>query len=66
MKAYWLQRVLQSGDLRFIDKEMWADKIAELCDHKSRIVRRNLVYTIRDYLEEFSEDTLRNYSKTLG
>ena len=45
------------GDLRFIDKEMWADKIAELCGHKSRIVRRNLVYTIRDYLEEFSEDT---------
>ena len=45
------------GDLRFIDKEMWADKIAELCGHKSRIVRRNLVYTIRDYLEEFSEDS---------
>lgn len=45
------------GDLRFLDKEMWADKIAELCEHKSRIVRRNLVYTIRDYLEEFSEDT---------
>jgi hypothetical protein len=44
------------GDLRFLDKEMWADKIAELCGHKSKIVRRNLVYTIRDYLEEFSED----------
>ena len=27
-----------------------------MCGHKSRIVRRNLVYTIRDYLEEFSED----------
>ena len=44
------------GDLRFLDKEMWADKIEELCSHKSKIVRRNLVYTIRDYLEEFSED----------
>ena len=35
---------------------MWADKILELCDHHSQIVRRNLVYTIRDYLEEYSED----------
>ena len=45
------------GDLRFIDKDMWADKIVELCNHPSRIVRRNLVYTIRDYLEEFSDDS---------
>jgi hypothetical protein len=45
------------GDLRFIDKEMWADKIDELCNHPSKIVRRNLVYTIRDYLEEFSDDS---------
>ena len=30
------------GDLRFIDKEMWANKIRELCDHESHIVRRNL------------------------
>ena len=45
------------GDLRFLDKAMWADKILELCSHHSQIVRRNLVYTIRDYLEEFSEDS---------
>ena len=45
------------GDLRFLDKEMWANKILELCDHHSQIVRRNLVYTIRDYLEEFSDDS---------
>jgi hypothetical protein len=44
------------GDLRFIDKEAWADKIRELCDHESKIVRRNIVHTIRDYLEEFSSD----------
>ena len=44
------------GDLRFLDKEMWADKIDELSGHPSEIVRRNLVYTIRDYLEEFSND----------
>ena len=45
------------GDLRFIDKELWADKIDELCTHKSRVVRRNVVFTIRDYLEEFSDDS---------
>ena len=45
------------GDLRFLDKTMWADKILELCSHHSQIVRRNLVYTIRDYLEEFSDDS---------
>ena len=45
------------GDLRFLDKAMWADKILELCSHHSQIVRRNLVYTIRDYLEEFSDDS---------
>jgi hypothetical protein len=44
------------GDLRFLDKDLWADKIRELCDHPSLIVRRNLVYTIRDYLEEYSDD----------
>ena len=45
------------GDLRFLDKAMWADKILELCSHHSQIVRRNLFYTIRDYLEEFSDDS---------
>ena len=45
------------GDLRFLDKAMWADKILELCSHHSQVVRRNLVYTIRDYLEEFSDDS---------
>ncbi|MDP6870142.1 MAG: hypothetical protein QGI21_05165 [Candidatus Poseidoniaceae archaeon] len=45
------------GDLKYIDSNLWANKIRELCDHKSAIVRRNLVYTIRDYLEEFHEDS---------
>ena len=47
------------GDLRFLDKEMWANKILELCDHHSQIVRRNLVYTIREYMEEFSDESRR-------
>ena len=54
------------GDLRFIDKEMWANKIRELCDHESHIVRRNLVYTIRDYLEEFSSDERQIIPKMWG
>ena len=44
------------GDLRFLDKDMWADKIRELCDHESKVVRRNLVHTLRDYMEEFDSD----------
>jgi len=44
------------GDLRFINQEIWADKISELCSHPTKIVRRNLVYTLRDYLEAFPID----------
>lgn len=44
------------GDLRFIDQELWANRIKELCSHPVRIVRRNLVLTIRDYLEAFPVD----------
>ena len=44
------------GDLRFLDQEMWADKIKELSSHPVRIVRRNLVHTLRDYIEAFSSD----------
>ena len=54
------------GDLRFIDKEMWANKIRELCDHESKLVRRNLVHTIRDYLEEFSSDERQIIPKMWG
>ncbi len=44
------------GDLKFIDKQLWAYKIKKLCGHEKAIVRRNLVYTIRDYMEDFEED----------
>jgi len=44
------------GDLRFIDQNMWADKVSELCKHPTKIVRRNLVHTLRDYLEAFPID----------
>jgi len=46
-----------AGDLRFLDKNMWADKILELCSHSSTVVRRNIVHTIRDYMEEFKDDS---------
>ena len=35
-------------------------------DHESHIVRRNLVYTIRDYLEEFSSDERQIIPKMWG
>ena len=44
------------GDLRFLDEAVWADKILDLCDHPNRIVKRNLVYTIRDYLSAYPAD----------
>ena len=47
-----------AGDLRFLfDNNMWADKILELCSHSSTVVRRNIVHTIRDYMEEFKDDS---------
>ena len=45
------------GEIKNLDKKMWADKIEVLCNHPSRTVRRNLVHTLRDYLGEFSEDS---------
>ena len=39
------------GDLRFMDKERWADTIKSLIDHPLPIVRRNLVPNLREYVE---------------
>ena len=44
------------GDLRFLDSEMWADKLLELCSHECPAVRRNLVICIRNYIAEFTTD----------
>ena len=44
------------GDLRFLDSEMWADKLLELCSHECPAVRRNLVICVRNYMEEYTAD----------
>lgn len=44
------------GDLKFLDEELWADKIKELISHDMPIVRRNLVMNLRDYFETYPGD----------
>jgi len=44
------------GDLRFLDQNLWADRIKELISHKAPIVRRNLVMNLREYFENHPED----------
>tara|TARA_B100001564_G_scaffold335630_1_gene325145 strand:- start:1111 stop:1896 length:786 start_codon:yes stop_codon:yes gene_type:complete len=46
-----------SSDLRFLNMEMWADNLVELSKHNLPIVRRNLVPSLRDYFENFPDDT---------
>jgi hypothetical protein len=44
------------GDLRFLDTDLWADKMLELSNHELPLVRRNLVPGLRDYIGMFPED----------
>ena len=44
------------GDLRFLDKEVWANTIQSLSTHPLPVVRRNLVSNLRDYIEYDPED----------
>jgi len=44
------------GDLKFLDTDLWADKMLELSQHHLPLVRRNLVQGLRDYIEMFPED----------
>ena len=44
------------GDLKFLDEKVWADRLQELHGHNSSIVRRNIVISLRDYVERFPED----------
>ena len=39
------------GDVKYLDKEQWADRLRQLCDHPLPIVRRNLVPNLREYIE---------------
>jgi hypothetical protein len=44
------------GDLKYLDKDTWADTIQSLASHPTPIVRRNLVSNLRDYIEFDPED----------
>ena len=44
------------GDLKFLDENVWADRLVELHSHEASIVRRNIVISLRDYVERFPED----------
>jgi hypothetical protein len=39
------------GDVKFLDKDQWADRLRQLVDHPLAIVRRNLVPNLREYVE---------------
>lgn len=44
------------GDIRFLDEELFADKLKELSNHSNSIVKRNLVSHLRNYITMFPED----------
>ena len=39
------------GDVKYLDKEQWADRLRQLVDHPLPIVRRNLVPNLREYID---------------
>ncbi len=45
-----------SSDLKFLDKELWANTLVEFSEHNLPIVRRNIVPSLRDYFEYFPDD----------
>jgi len=44
------------GDLKYLDKEMWADRLKSLTTHPLSVVRRNLVPNLREYVEHDPAD----------
>jgi hypothetical protein len=44
------------GDLKYLDKAQWADRLASLAHHPLAVVRRNLVPNLREYIEYDSTD----------
>jgi hypothetical protein len=44
------------GDIRFLDEDLFADKLSELSTHPNVIVKRNLVGHLRNYITIFPKD----------
>lgn len=45
------------GDVKYLDKEQWADRLQQLANHPLAIVRRNLVPNLREYIEHDPADS---------
>ena len=45
------------GDVKYLDKEQWADRLKQLVHHPLAIVRRNLVPNLREYIEHDPTDS---------
>jgi hypothetical protein len=45
------------GDVKYLDKEQWADRLQQLANHPLAIVRRNLVPNLREYIEHDPTDS---------
>ena len=39
------------GDVKYLDKELWADRLEQLVAHPLAIVRRNIVPNLREYVQ---------------
>ena len=39
------------GDVKFLDKEMWANRLQQMVGHPLAVVRRNIVPNLREYIE---------------
>ena len=44
------------GDVKYLDKEQWADRLRSLVDHPLPVVRRNVVPNLREYIEHDPSD----------
>ena len=44
------------GDVKYLDKEAWADRLRQLVDHPLPIVRRNVVPNLREYIDHDPSD----------
>ena len=55
-----------SGDLRFLDTDLWANTLVELSNHKLPVVRRNIVPSfgiISERFQKMNVNCCRHYGK---
>ena len=42
--------------MKFLDQDVWADRLVSLLTHEVPVVRRNIVLSLRDYVETYPND----------